>query len=500
MKLRIRIGLVLVAILAVLAAGVWISNSSSGSALARYKASLRARGEKLLFSELAVAPSTNADEIACRDLFATNQIKPPGMMPSVMSYTGPGKARVAWKGSLQLDAGTGTWAELEQQVAKAELDLEMFRRALEHPAPDSGWVYSDDFASNWIRPRVNFVMKRAVAQNLMCAGICALHREDLDGAFANLHALARLARIEKNDLPLVWGMIRVAIAGLGLSATWEALQAPGWDEARLAQLQRDWEQFDALEAVERGFLGERASSQSIMAWVRTASGSDFDNTMKLWSGSTKTNESLLTSFATLWRTHVVHTAYKIGGVNADEMTQLEFYDQALSGIRRLRANHGFAEVGNTASNAVAVLDKRMSQDRLHRLRLTAMIVPNLTRATETAVQNETLRRLTVVAIAIKRYELKHGSAPVALRKLVPEFLAEVPIDPMSGKPLCYQLNTDGTFTLYSTGSDGINNGGDATWVTGGKTGLWTGKDAVWPAAVAAEEAADLVRTRAGAGK
>ena len=290
-------------------------------------------------------------------------------------------------------------------------------------------------------------------------------------------------------------MIRVAIGGLGLSATWEALQAPGWDEARLAQLQTDWEQFHAVEALERAVLGERAMNQSIMAWVRTASGQEFDKTMRLWNGSTKTNGSLLTSFATLWRTHVLHTAYKIGGVNADEMTQLEYYEESLNGIRRLRAGEGYAELGNAASNAVIALDKKMSQDRWHRLRLTAMIVPNLSRAMDTAVQNETQCRLTVTAIAIKRYELKHGSPPAELSALVPEFLAAVPIDPMSGKALRYALKAGAGFALYSTGLDGIDNGGDAAAVTATKTGWWTGKDAVWPAVATDEESANFLRTQ-----
>ena len=171
-----RIGLVALVVLAAVLIGSLVSNSSSGSALARYKASLRTRGEKLLVTDLAIAPSTNADEIACRDIFATNNVNPPRLMPALMSYTGPGKARLAWKGDLQPEVGKGTWEELEQQVAEAEPHMDLFRRVLEHPAPDSGWIYSNDFAGNRNRPKPNFVMKRAVAQNLMCAGICALHR------------------------------------------------------------------------------------------------------------------------------------------------------------------------------------------------------------------------------------------------------------------------------------------------------------------------------------
>ena len=58
----------------------------------------------------------------------------------------------------------------------------------------------------------------------------------------------------------------------------------------------------------------------------------------------------------------------------------------------------------------------------------------------------------------------------------------MPIDLMSAKPLRYRLNADGSFTLYSVGEDGRDDGADARHPT--KTnwfGLWEGRDAVWPA-------------------
>jgi hypothetical protein len=104
--------------------------------------------------------------------------------------------------------------------------------------------------------------------------------------------------------------------------------------------------------------------------------------------------------------------------------------------------------------------------------------------------------LTITAIAIKRYELKHGAAPVELSALAPDFLSAAPIDPMSGKPLGYRLKADKTLVLYSAGEDGRDDGGDATPLITGIFGLWAGKDAVWPAAATDEESADFLRTQA----
>ncbi len=483
MRLRTRIGLVLILVLVLLAAGTWIYNSSTGSALDRFKAALRAKGEKLLFTELAIPPSTNADEVAFRQLHVTNELLEPKLVPALMSYTAPGQARVAWKGELRLDSGTGAWAELEAQVEKAEPSMKPLRQALEHPAPDSGWIYTDDFTNNINGPDSNFKINRTIAHTLMSAGACALRRGDIDGAFSNLHALASLARVGKSEVPLVWGMLRVGTANLGLSATWEALQAPGWDEARLARLQRDWEQFDAPAAVERGIQGERARAESGMTMIRHSSSAGFTRIVARFlnpSGPGRGGSD--PNYLTLAGSGIIGTYYRLFGANADELAQLEYFDKVLSGVRMMEANRGWAEARVVETNAAAELDLKIKKDHAGRLVLSKLLMPDLPRCVETSVRCETLRRLTITALAIKRYEIKHGAAPADLRALAPEFLTDVPLDPMSGKPLCYQLKADGTFVLYSTGADGVDNGGDATPTAGAKFGLWEGKDAVWPSA------------------
>src|SRR5678810_153039 len=82
---------------------------------------------------------------------------------------------------------------------------------------------------------------------------------------------------------------------------------------------------------------------------------------------------------------------------------------------------------------------------------------DLSRAWETTMKNLTLCDVMKTAIALKRYELKHGKSPTDLAALVPEFLPAVPIDLMIGKPLHYRVNPDNSFTLYSVGNDGCDN-------------------------------------------
>ena len=43
---------------------------------------------------------------------------------------------------------------------------------------------------------------------------------------------------------------------------------------------------------------------------------------------------------------------------------------------------------------------------------------------------------------------------------MPEFLAEVPVDPIDGQPLRYRRSADWLFRLWSVGDDGVDNGGE----------------------------------------
>jgi hypothetical protein len=56
----------------------------------------------------------------------------------------------------------------------------------------------------------------------------------------------------------------------------------------------------------------------------------------------------------------------------------------------------------------------------------------------------------VVACALERHRLAKGALPDKLDALIPEFLARVPSDIISGEPLRYRRDAD-RFTLWSVG-------------------------------------------------
>jgi hypothetical protein len=114
--------------------------------------------------------------------------------------------------------------------------------------------------------------------------------------------------------------------------------------------------------------------------------------------------------------------------------------------------------------------------------------PDFSRAYFTTMKNLTLHEMVITAIALKRYELRHGKPPASLAALMPDFLAAPPIDLMDGQPLRYRVRSDGSFVLYSVGEDGQDEGGDPSTVDSDTDWKnqppWAGRDWVWPRAVA----------------
>jgi hypothetical protein len=68
-------------------------------------------------------------------------------------------------------------------------------------------------------------------------------------------------------------------------------------------------------------------------------------------------------------------------------------------------------------------------------------------------------RASRIAVAVERYRRAHGEAlPTALTDLVPAYLAAIPEDPLTGKPLLYRIAED-AYTIYSVGPNGKDDGG-----------------------------------------
>ena len=66
--------------------------------------------------------------------------------------------------------------------------------------------------------------------------------------------------------------------------------------------------------------------------------------------------------------------------------------------------------------------------------------------------------ITRLAFAVEVYQRDHSRYPERLDKLVPQYVAAVPVDPLSEQPLRYRQDIHG-FMLYSVGRNERDDGG-----------------------------------------
>ncbi len=88
-----------------------------------------------------------------------------------------------------------------------------------------------------------------------------------------------------------------------------------------------------------------------------------------------------------------------------------------------------------------------------------IIAPSVDRAFVLSALSTADVRCTAVAIMVEQYRRAHGRLPETLAYLVPEQTRSLPKDPFTGKDLLYR-HTSQSFTVYSVGEDGKDNGGD----------------------------------------
>src|SRR4051812_24973449 len=113
-KTRKRLALALTVLFVLVVIAVIGTRQSNNKAnLRRYKTSLQARGEKLTWKEAAYPVSTNREHLAAIDVFTTNKLADPVLLPKVMEFAGPGKARINWQGNLHVEPTNGNSAAWE---------------------------------------------------------------------------------------------------------------------------------------------------------------------------------------------------------------------------------------------------------------------------------------------------------------------------------------------------------------------------------------------------
>jgi hypothetical protein len=470
------------------ALSAYLFHAKGKSAVDKYRAELVAHGEKLTVSEMlprGVRPEQNSlatFQTANRLLgkyrfFDTNA-------PSPMRLVKPGKALVSWIQPDVRNESTNTWEECQAAAAQEQELTELLETIIERPVLDFHLDYGQGFTL--LLPHLP-PLKRC-ALHLSITAICDLQRGDAAGAAVKIRAMLAITKGMENERLIISQLVRIAIENIAIAATWEFLQSPKITEDQLALLQREWMQTELLQGGENAVMMERAMCEAATAMMHQSS-AEFRRYASRFSQSSPSGWFEQAASSALLKTK--ESMWRFAWSDPDELRMLRGQQILLSTFRMARTNQAFGPILRDETNRLAALglhERKTDSDGVflgvEDIDVTSMMSQSLLsihRFPYRIFRSEAARQILIGAIALKRYQMKHGNYPAQLNDITPEFASAVPFDPADGKPIRYRLNSDGTYTLYSIGDDEQDDGGNPLPATASNSKYWLqGRDWVWP--------------------
>jgi hypothetical protein len=434
--------------------------------LTRYKEHLAAKGEEL--SLIKLSPPFSKEAVAYHqhfnDLVASLETTPIDPLGINVVDLGTGKlSRVAWDlpGPMRVagnhtltTSSNGDWAGLSRQIEASEPALSKLRDIL--TVAPSGSVFNQTDPYGYKSP-IQFASQRKAAFFLAAAVLAGLHHDHIEAAHTNLQALIALARLRDEGGALTYHMIHAALIGFAISVTWESLQAPGWTEVQLTSLQSTWQDLNPVRGFDRTMERERAFKLVCYEVFRT----NATECRQMFgfgdNGQALPKKIYQNLYLPIW----ANTLSK-----GDELRFLKSTQPMAEGIRHAITNDSYHLLRPIIGETITNIFWRESRRQRSRYPMTEMLFPSCYRTVTVLLRYETQRQMVLTAIALKRYQLKHGKLPSALTALTPEFLPSLPIDRLRGQLVTYQRRSDHRFTLRSVGDNGHDDQGtvdDLIW-------------------------------------
>ncbi|HSU53746.1 MAG TPA: hypothetical protein VLT36_06780 [Candidatus Dormibacteraeota bacterium] len=498
---RIAQGTIVLVLLA-LGVGGYLFHARKEWALADYQKQLRAKGERLSLAELTpqqVRPEQNSVR-TFRDAYSNFWLKRPHREdvletnpPVAMRMVAGGKALVGAMQSDLREDGTNTWREAEEALGEKEDSLELLEQLIEQPTLDFRLDYGQGF--NLLLPHLSQL--KQCCNYLKYAAVCDLHRGDAVAATKRIRTMLAIVAGTADERLVISQLVRFANMHIALTANWELLQSPAVTEEQLAVLQKDWGELEFLRAGENALLVERAMTEQTAEKIKSSSAQFRSVVAGMGIAGSSSSGNWLDKVGQFGADKTKETLWRYAWAAPDQLRGLQGTEAILEGVRMVQQGEAFkpaldyqvARLKELGIEAKSKVDENFllinGQDPRYLFTQSVLAVQ---RFSVRLMYEEAGRNLVITAIALKRYQLRHGSYPSELGNLVPDFLAAVPRDPVDGRPLRFKLRDSAGFLLYSIGEDGIDNGGDPTPPSTTKEFPWLrGRDQVWPTPASAEE-------------
>jgi hypothetical protein len=280
-------------------------------------------------------------------------------------------------------------------------------------------------------------------------------------AAADTLTLLRLCSTLKNEPLLISELVRISTVAISLEAINKGILRHAWTEADLSSFQGQLGKLHLQKDLLFAFRGERAGFNKLFS-------SNMHDLLRGLSSDEDANSATEKAYVFL-------SPYIANKSKAYQNLLLQQYLESLASS--LETGWNISSI-HPIDEGVMALSKNPLKRFIYLLNVLA--TSTLSGSTEKTAVCQTLVNQTLIACALERYRLAHGSYPASLDQIVPQYLAKLPNSPITGKPMNYSLNPDCTFLLWSPGWNLKS--------LGGKPGEYFGDgDIVWGQPLANKE-------------
>ena len=388
-------------------------------AVETYIAELKAKGEPMDLAQV-IPPRIPAEMnsaprfLAAVSLFATNENVLTTNWPIGMRGVAPGKAQILWQQNFIRDFGmTNSWGDLALAL---EADKEAFNRLA---AITNSSLF--DFDLQYFRRSemllTHLTLEKKTAQKLAAKAICDLRSGNAESAAKEIQIMLSLVEGTHDERTAISQLVRLAITQIACATTWELLQSTNLTDGQLAELQGDWSRPEFLQAMACVLPVERECGQTAAASWRSST----KELLRILDLSKKAGEAMGLDTAD----EGVFDKIKMRGEiflwrywwsYPDELRGLRGY-QALMDTMKLAATNGpfqeaLAKQGLALDQlGISKIDgsfQTMFSGRPDFHNMYAESIVTLAGLPGKVLRAETARQTVIAALALKRFQLKHG--------------------------------------------------------------------------------------------
>ena len=421
----------------------------------RYCAAARARGVQLTVAEFTPPEIPDAENFAALPMMRAAFVRgaqasfklprPNGGSPPYHNY--PKGERIDFKAWAKFFQDAGYIGEMTDSPPRDVL------LALEHYAPQfrewsgwrtrkhcrfpmevdaSGFMQSPDFGTFTNAWQIFTLRMRAHLAIGDSPAACA----DFEDAFQGYRAY-------ENPRSLVQSVLRNGLFAALSAQLGESLETPGWAEPELVKIENILTAANPWADYRQGLAGERVSGNTL--YDRLAqSGAQRGQLAGLMIGST------VTPLKKLGFSLIPKRVFR-----DNQLRQNQFTDELLG---RVSADERHFDPDRATPSDPENLKGWLDDYYFFWCKLFS---GSADAVGESFIAVQTRRDQARLALALERFRLGRGVFPEKLAELVPDFIAEVPVDTHSQKPLIYRRQEGGTFLLYAVGKNRTDDDGVA---------------------------------------